>query len=207
MTLRNIVFLSILTLLLSACAGTQSTETYTEVPVVVTESPAFTTPTLSVPTPYPEPAIVTSIPNQSAYPAPGTPGTGTVVIPLSGYEPQPGDENLTRGQVFLDMNNSRFSSSAIPTSQVQVLLQGNLPDPCHVLRVVVSLPDENNVINLDVYSLVDPGIACITVLDPFNAEIPLGNYPDGDYTVMVNGERLGDFSNESGVAPAIQVTP
>ena len=127
--------------------------------------------------------------------------------PLSGYEPQPGDENLRRDQVFLDMANSRFSTSASPTTQVQVLLQGDLPDPCHALRVVVAPPDANNVINLDAYSLVDPGKACITVLEPFSAEIPLGSYPDGDYTVMVNGERLGSFSNGSGVAPAVQVTP
>ncbi len=124
--------------------------------------------------------------------------------PLSGYEPQPGDENLRRDQVFLDMANSRFSTSATPTTQVQVLLQGDLPDPCHALRVVVPPPDANNVINLDVYSLVDPGTACITVLEPFSAEIPLGSYPDGDYKVMVNGERLGEFSNGSGVAPATQ---
>jgi hypothetical protein len=207
MTPRNIAFLFILTLLLAACGGTLSTETPTEVPAVVTERPVIATPTLNVPTPYPEPALVTSVPNQSAYPAPGTPGTGTVVIPTSGYEPQPGDQYLTRGQVFLDMANSRFSTSAIPTTHVGVVLQGNLPDPCHSLRVVVSPPDENNVINLEAYSLVDPGKACITVLKPFTAEIPLGNYPDGDYTVMVNGERLGEFSNGSGVAPAVQVTP
>ena len=115
MTLRNIAILFILTVMLAACAGPVSTEAPTEVPVVVTEIPVIATPTLSVPTPYPEPAVVTSVSTQSAYPAPGTPGTGTVAIPTSGYEPQPGDENLTRGQVFLDMANSRFSTS--PPSQ------------------------------------------------------------------------------------------
>jgi len=136
----------------------------------------------------------------------GTQATPTPELPAS-YEPQPGDEKLKRDQVFLDMANSRFSTSAIPTTQVQVLLLGDLPDPCHALRVVVSPPDANNVINLDAYSLVDPNKACITVLEPFSAEIPLGSYPDGDYTVMVNGERLGTFSNGSGIAPAVQVTP
>jgi hypothetical protein len=207
MTLRNIATLFILTVMLAACAGPVSTGTPTEVPAGLTESPVIATPTLSGPTPYPEPPVETSVTNQAAYPPPVTPGTSTIAIPTSGYEPQPGDENLTRGQVFLDMANSRFAPSAIPTTEVKVVLQGNLPDPCHSLRVVVSPPDENNIINLEVYSLVDPGNACITVLKPFTAEIPLGSYPDGDYTVMVNGERLGSFSNGSGVAPAVQVTP
>jgi len=129
-------------------------------------------------------------------------------IPPSGYEPQPGDEKLKRDQVFLDLANCNWGATpAIPTSEVQIILQGNLPDPCHSLRVVVTPPDANNVINLDAYSVVDPAVACITVLKPFAATIPLGDYPDGEYTVMVNGERFGLFSNGSGSAPATEVFP
>jgi hypothetical protein len=87
-----------------------------------------------------------------------------------------------------------------------LIYEGNLPDPCHQLRVVVNPPDENNVINLDVYSLVHPGTACVNVLEPFTANIPLGSY-SGQYTVMVNGERLGLFDIGSGSAPAVPVTP
>ena len=133
--------------------------------------------------------------------------TPTPPIPPSGYEPRPGDEKLKPDQVFLDVLNSRFTTSDVPTTLVQIVLQGNLPDPCHQLRVVVTPPDANNMINVTVYSLVDPGAACITVLKPFEATIPLGNYPDGEFTVMVNDERLGLFSAGSGIAPAEQVTP
>jgi hypothetical protein len=126
---------------------------------------------------------------------------GAPAIPASGYEPQPGDENLTRGQVFLDLASSQIISSAAEPSKVQAILQGNLPDPCHSLRVVVTPPDAQNVINLEVYSLVDPGAVCITVLKPFTASIPLGSYSTGQYSVMVNGEKLGEFGTGYGSQP------
>ena len=152
--------------------------------------------------------LILSITGCSLIPG-GTQPTPTPVpsIPPSGYEPQPGDDKLKRDQVSLDLANSQFTLSDTPTDQVQIILQGNLPDPCHSLRVVVSPPDANNVINLDAYSVVDPAVACITVLKPFAAIIPLGSYTDGEYTVMVNGERLGEFSAGYGSAPAVPVTP
>jgi hypothetical protein len=200
MKLKSIASFLIITLLLAACGNPMPTM----VPGV-TENPTVPPTQPSAPITYPAPG--TPVPTTSAYPEPGNPGTGTPVIPPSGYEPQPGDNNLKRDQVFLDLVNSQFSLPDTPTSQVQVVLQGNLPDPCHRLRVVVTPPDANNVINLDAYSVVNPAGACITVLKPFVATIPLGSYTDGEYTVMVNGERLGLFSVGSGIAPAVQVTP
>jgi hypothetical protein len=209
MNFRYFAPLLALSLVLVACAEPVATE-----PVVVIESPTapLTYPnpvTSTIPAyPYPEPTIETLISSDSTYPAPGTNETGTPVIPPSGYEPQPGDKNLKRDPVFLDLANSRFSPPpATQTFQVEVILRGNLPDPCHSLRVEVIPPDANNVINLDAYSVVKPGEACITVLKPFTANIPLGSYSNGQYSVTVNGERLGEFSAGSGVAPAVPVTP
>jgi hypothetical protein len=116
-----------------------------------------------------------------------------VVIPPSGYEPLPGDASLTRDQVFIDLENSQIVTSPSEPTQVQAILQGNLSDPCHNLRVVVTPPDLQNTLFLEVYSLVDPDTACITVIEPFTATIPLGSYPSGQYTVMVNGILLGEF--------------
>jgi hypothetical protein len=127
--------------------------------------------------------------------------------PFPSYEPQPGDEKLTRDQVFLDMENSDLLIMESYPIQVSAVLDGSLSDPCHQLRVVVNPADAENQINLEVYSVFDPGVACMTVIEPFNATIPLGSYPDGEYTVMVNGESLGSFGSGSGVAPAKQVTP
>jgi hypothetical protein len=81
------------------------------------------------------------------------------------------------------------------------MLNGTLPDPCHELRVVVTPPDASNTINLDVYSVVDTSVACIMVIEPFSATIPLGSYTSGEYIVRVNGEELGTFVGGYGVQP------
>ena len=182
MTLKYFASILILSIFLAACGGPVSTA-----PVVVTENPASPTQEASVPTPYPEPVVVVPEPTIPAYPEP--------VIPPSGYQPQPGDENQKRDQVFLELDNSNIVVTATEPSQVQANLQGNMSDPCHRLRVVVTPPDAQNTINLDVYSLVAPGVACMTVLKPFLANIPLGSYSSGEYVVMVNGQKLGEFSS------------
>jgi hypothetical protein len=188
--------LFILALFLAACAGPTETP-----PVVVTENPPVSTPRASVPTPYPEPVIVNPTP-PTAYPEPGNPTPAPPpVIPPSGYEPQPGDEKLKRDPVFLEMENSDVVVVAYEPSQAFANLVGNLSDPCHNLRVVVTPPDTQNTINLEVYSLVDPSTACITVLEPFTATIPLGTYASGHYVVMVDGTRLGEFDTQFAPKP------
>jgi hypothetical protein len=115
-------------------------------------------------------------------------------IPPSGYEPQPGDDQLKRDQVFLDAENSRVVIGESQPAEIDLILNGNLSDPCHQLRVVVTPANTNREINLDVYSLVDPKVACITVLKPFSATIPLGSYfYGGHFTVYVNGQLVGEF--------------
>lgn len=207
MVFKYCTSLLVLSLLLGACAGAVPTT-----PAVVNGTPTIPltqpgqTISATAPTAYPGPVIEPSptsstypgpgegvSPTYSPYPGPNNQGIGTWVIPPSGYEPQPGDDKLKRDQVFLELASSKITITDTNPSQVRAVLQGNLPDPCHSLRVVVTPPDMNNLINLDVYSLVDPGQACITVLKPFTASIPLGYYSAGQYTVMVNGEQLGEF--------------
>ncbi len=125
-------------------------------------------------------------------PPPGLP-TSPPAPPLSGYEPQSGDEQLKRDQVFLELENSTLVVSQGQPAEVSVTLKGSLSDPCHKLRVVVSPPSDKNEINLEVYSVFDPNVACITVIQPFSADIPLGTYPSGHYTVNINGQLLGEF--------------
>lgn len=186
MKLKSIASFLIITLLLAACGNPMPTM----VPGV-TENLTVPPTQPSAPITYPAPG--TPVPTTSAYPEPGNPGTGTPVIPPSGYEPQPGDDSLKRDQVFLDMINSQIVVTASEPAQVKAILAGNLPDPCHYLRVVVTPPDANNTINIEAYSLVDANTACVTKLEPLTASIPLGSYSTGEYTVMVNGENLGQF--------------
>lgn len=114
-------------------------------------------------------------------------------FPPSGYEPQPGDDQLTWDQAFVELEGSSLAIMESYPIQVSVILNGNLPDPCHQLRVVAAPAIAEKRINLEVYSVTDPGKVCITVLQPFSATVGLGSYPTGHYSVFVNGKLLGEF--------------
>ncbi len=125
--------------------------------------------------------------------APATPSNGNEP-PDPGsadYTPKPGDSKLTRDTVFLDSTDLLTMESS--PLQFTLVLKGNLPSPCHGLRVAVSEPDPQNKIAVDVYSVTDPDKACIQVLEPFEVNFPLGSFPEGKYTLWVNGELVAEF--------------
>jgi len=108
------------------------------------------------------------------------------------YSAQPGDDLLTHDRVFLDTQELLIEQGLPPL--IILILQGNLPTPCHQLRVDINPPDDNNRIFAEVYSVADPEIICIQVLEPFEAHIPLDGFSSGQYTVWVNGEQVGKFN-------------
>ncbi len=126
-------------------------------------------------------------PNSPVTNEPGVPTT-PVENP---YAPQLGDDVLVRGNVYLDAADILVLESFPP--QFVLHVTGNLPDPCHELRYVVSQPDGQNDIAIELYSLADPDAICVQVLEPFDISIPLGSFPAGHYTVSVNGEPVGEF--------------
>jgi hypothetical protein len=126
--------------------------------------------------------------------ASGSPALSSTSVSTSSYSPQPGDVKLTRDKVFLDLSRSRLIVSTGSPTRVDAVLSGNLPDPCHVLRIVVGSTIASSSINISVYSLFDPAVACATVLQPFSVKVPLGSFTSGSYTVTVNGLLLGKFS-------------
>jgi hypothetical protein len=110
---------------------------------------------------------------------------------LNPLAPQPGDGSLTRGNVFITEASLVIRESFPP--QVSVSIKGELPTPCHQLRAEINEPDTDNKIVMDVYSVVNPDLVCIQVVEPFDESIDLGTYPSGHYTVWVNGEMIGEF--------------
>ena len=136
----------------------------------------------STPTPLPPDTAVTSPPG-------GTMPTNE--SPANPREPQPGDKNLTRGNVFIQEYGLMIRESFPP--QVSLAFSGDLPTPCHELRAVVNPPNEENKILVDVYSVVDPNMICTQVLKPFQGNMDLGTFPTGHYTVWINGEMAGEF--------------
>jgi hypothetical protein len=107
--------------------------------------------------------------------------------------PQPGEAQMDRGPVFLDA--SEVVELEGVAAQTAIHLTGSLPDPCHALRVEVSVPDADNNIQVDVYSIVpNPDMMCVQVLVPFEVSVPLEGLAAGEFRVMVNEQDLGTFT-------------
>ena len=107
------------------------------------------------------------------------------------FSPQPGDPDLTRGNVYLNEASLLIRESYPP--QISLSISGDLPTPCNQLRVGVAPPDAENRIDVELYSVIDPDKACIQVLEPFEESIDLGTFPPGHYSVWVNDEKAGEF--------------
>ena len=150
--------------------------------VACTQVPMPSQPPVGEPNTLPPDAPVTSPPQNGSTPM------GTPDMP---FAPKPDDKNLSRGNVFINESELLIRESFPP--QITLRISGDLPTPCHELRVNVLAPDSENIINVEVYSVVDPDLACIQVLEPFQANIDLGTFPGGHYVVRVNGGILGEF--------------
>ena len=148
--------------------------------------------------------MVSCAPMQAGTSEPGTlpPDTAVTSPPFDGtpaepvpdpYAPQPGDSALIRGNVFIQEMDLLIRESFPP--QVTLALRGELPTPCHQLRIQTGEPDTENRIEVEVYTVVDPDLACIQVVEPFEANINLGTFPSGHYSVRVNGEPAGEFDS------------
>ena len=174
---RKLIFLCTLATLLVACSGEPSLAT--PVPLDPEEPVVATLVTTNMP-PIDTTPIMVEPPEQRA-PKPIN----------SEYLPQREDGNLTQGNVFIDY--SELSLMESDPIQVMLTLQGSLPSPCNQLRVIARAPDEQSQIQIDVYSVVDPDKACVQVLESFEANIGLGSFPTGYYSVWVNGEMVGEF--------------
>jgi len=148
--------------------------------------------------------ITACAPTQTITDVPGTLSPDTAVTNSPGetppqqpvknpYAPQPSDSSLTRGEVFIEEKGVLVRESYPP--QISLSMSGNLPTPCHELRVQVGEPDEKNNIQVEAYSVTDPNMMCTQVLKPFQASIDLGTFPSGHYSVYVNGELAGEFDS------------
>lgn len=105
--------------------------------------------------------------------------------------PQPGDADLSRGEVYINEASLIIRESFPP--QISVTITGDLPTPCNQLRAEIHPPDSENKVLLEGYSLVDPDQICVQVLEPFEESINLGTFPTGHYTVWVNDQMAGEF--------------
>ncbi|MCZ6530266.1 MAG: hypothetical protein O6949_08035 [Chloroflexi bacterium] len=107
--------------------------------------------------------------------------------------PEPGADNggLVRGPVFVDETELILLES-FPV-QVELIIRGALPTPCASLEWRAEPPDEQGRILVEAFSLQDPALACIQVLQEMEERLPIGSYSEGSYSVWLNGELVGEF--------------
>jgi hypothetical protein len=140
---------------------------------------------------YPAPVEMPVRQNGFPYPASGQEPLGNYTD--SAYLPQTADANLTTGNAYPDLQSSELLVLESLPVQINLVLRGELPTPCHQLRIMLNPPDAQNRIEVQVYSVVDPDQMCIQVLEPFEATVSLSSFSNGTYFVFVNGEYLGEF--------------
>jgi hypothetical protein len=77
--------------------------------------------------------------------------------------------------------------------QVRLEVRGELPDACGTLGWAVAPGEDQGRIQVALYVDRPTAGACIQVVTPFTASIPLGTFERGSYAVFVNGEQVDDF--------------
>lgn len=108
---------------------------------------------------------------------------GTTVLEGNIFLPKPVDALLVRGDMYLDRTEILVMESYLV--QIALHLVGDLPDPCHELRAIINIPDENKRIRIELYSVFDPTLICIQVLQPFDNRLGLGSYPSDRYMIYI----------------------
>ena len=185
MKIKKTFVATIATLLLLAFPATALAAPSTSSPLISTSAPAATnTVYLSLLSSSGSAALTTSTTSTSS-------SSATSLLSST----QTGTQKLLRDKVFLNLDKSYLIVSKEYPIQVEAVISGWLPDPCHILKTATKASIIDNIINIEVYSLYDPTQACITVLQPFTTKVPLGTFGKGAFVVMVNGEKLGSFGS------------
>ena len=98
---------------------------------------------------------------------------------------------MTRGPVYIDETELVILES-FPV-QIEILVRGALPTPCASLEYTAEAPDDQGRIYVEAFSLQEPTLACVQVLEEIEERLPIGSYSEGSYSVWLNGELVGEF--------------
>lgn len=108
------------------------------------------------------------------------------------YQPKIEDVSLQIAGVTITSVSLAESYEYSPPRAILNIL-GYMPSVCNELRINISSPDENYRVFVEVYSLINKDIYCDNVFQQFEANILLGYYSVGRYTVWINESLAGDF--------------
>jgi hypothetical protein len=119
------------------------------------------------------------------------PAVGSEVLDPSSDGPNEGTG--IKGMAWVDFDSTKIVVKESYPMQVEIIVYGDMPSPCHEIRWEVGDPDENKVIHVTVYSEIDPSETCAQLLEPFDQVIPLGDFEDTGYRIWINDYEVGGF--------------
>jgi len=125
------------------------------------------------------------------YPSVDDSGNSKYVLDFKDLSPVASDKNLETGSVFIEESDLIVKKE--DSEKVEVIIIGNLPTPCHQLRIKVAEPTADGRIDIDAYSVTDPKMICIQMVTPFETSVELKDLEDGAYTVIINGKQTASF--------------
>ena len=124
-----------------------------------------------------------------------TPSSAIMTQGNNPYAPQSSDSVLIRGEITVDS----AALTVAETQSLQVILNFAYfqPTPCYQLRVEVGQPDAQNRIDISAYAVAEKNKVCtlMALATPMQASLALGSFPQGQYSVWLNGKQVGDFAS------------
>ncbi len=111
------------------------------------------------------------------------------------YAPQPGDAAMLTGDIRVVSSSISLAESYPP--QVMLHLAYFQPTPCYKLRIKESGADAQNQIKVEAYAVTEKDKACtlMALATPLEANVGLGSFPKGHYSVWINGVKAGEFDS------------
>ena len=94
---------------------------------------------------------------------------------------------------YVDFDSTQIIVKESYPMQVDLIVYGDLPTPCHELKWEISDPDENKAIHIAVYSQIYIDENCAEMLESFKQRISLGEFADTGYTIWINDYKVGEF--------------
>ena len=118
---------------------------------------------------------------------------GEILLGSDSQVPGSNDTNggMSRGPVYINETELLILES-FPV-QIELVIRGALPTPCSSFEWSVEDPDAKGRIEVEAFSLQDPALDCIQVLQEMEERLAIGSYSEGSYSVWLNGEFVGEF--------------
>ncbi|MDW8059802.1 MAG: hypothetical protein RMK01_06980 [Thermomicrobium sp.] len=115
---------------------------------------------------------------------------GVEIVPGEDVEgsQEPGTNALEYGLAMVEQVEVRVGEG-VP-AQVEIDVQGSLPDACAELVEDPTIVVEGQRVTVQVEWQRPRDLVCAQVLRPFTTTIPLGAFPPGEYTLVVNDMEL-----------------